>query len=131
MQSIRDLADLVYPLTFAGILGLVVAVVWALYILGSLPGRIARERGHSHAAAITICGWLGLLTFVLWPVALMLAYVTPKDHQHRRTLSDDDIKALALCGEEVDALADDVREASRQVAALKKRIALLSSSKVA
>ena len=59
----------------------------------------------------------------------MLAYVTPKDHQHRRTLSDDDIKALALCGEEVDALADDVREASRQVAALKKRIALLSSSK--
>jgi Protein of unknown function (DUF3302) len=131
MQSIRDLADLVYPLTFAAILAVVVAVVWALYILGSLPGRIARDRGHAHAAAISVCGWLGLLTFVLWPVVLMLAYVTPKekDHQHRRTFSDDDIKALALCGEEVDALVDDLREASKQVAAIKKRIALLSSSR--
>ena len=131
MQSIRDLADLAYPLTFAAVLAVVVAVVWALYILGSLPGRIARDRGHSHAAAISVCGWLGLLTLVLWPVALMWAYGTPKEkgHQHRRTFSDDDIKALALCREEVDALVEDLREASQQVAAIKKRIALLSSSR--
>jgi hypothetical protein len=130
MQSIRDLADLAYPLTFAAILGVVAALVWALYIVGSMPGRIARDRGHPHAAAISFCGWLGLPTLVLWPVALMLAYVTPKknDHQHRRTFSDDDIKALALCREEVDALVEDLREASQQVAAIKKRIALLSSS---
>ena len=131
MQSIRDLADLAYPLTFAAILAAVAALVWALYIVGSFPGRIARDRGHPNATAISVCGWLGLLTLVLWPVALMLAYVTPKkqDHQHRRTFSDDDIKALALCGEEVDALVEDLREASQQVAAIKKRIALLSSSK--
>jgi Protein of unknown function (DUF3302) len=131
MQSIRDLADLAYPLTFAAVLAVVVAVVWALYILGSLPGRIARDRGHAHATAISVCGWLGLLTLVLWPVALMWAYGTPKKkgHQHRRTFSDDDIKALALCGEEVDALVEDLREASQQIAAIKKRIALLSSSR--
>ena len=131
MQSIRDFADLVYPLTFAAMVAVVAAMVWALYIIGSLPGRIAEERGHSRAAAISICGWLGLLTIVLWPLALMLAYSTPKqkDHQHRRTLSDDDIKALALCREEVDALVEDLREASQQVAAIKKSIALLSSSK--
>jgi hypothetical protein len=131
MQSIRDLADLAYPLTFAAIFAVVAAVVWTLYILGSLPGRIARERGHPHATAISVCGWLGLPTLVLWPVALTLAYVTPKtkDHEHRRTFSDDDIKALALCREEVDALVEDLREASQQVAAIKKRIALLSSSR--
>jgi Protein of unknown function (DUF3302) len=131
MQSIRDLADLAYPLTFAAILGVVAALVWALYIVGSLPGRIARDRGHPHATAISVCGWLGLPTLVLWPVALMLAYVPPKknDHQHRQAFSDDDIKALALCGEEVDALVEDLREASQQVAAIKKRIALLSSSR--
>ena len=131
MHSIRDLADLAYPLTFAAILGMVAALVWALYIIGSLPGRIARDRGHPHATAISVCGWLGLPTLVLWTVALMLAYVMPKkmDYQHRRTFSDDDIKALALCGEEVDALVEDLREASQQVAAIKKRIAVLSSSK--
>jgi len=130
MQSIRDLADLAYPLAFAAIFGVVAVVVWALYTLGSLPGRIARDRGHPHAAAISVCGWLGLLTLVAWPVALMLAYVTPKkkDHQHRGTFSDDDIKALALCREEVDALVEDLREASQQVAAIKKRIAATVSS---
>ena len=125
------MGDFVYPLTFAVLVGLVVAVVWALYMFASLPGRIANDRGHPHATAISVCGWLGLPTLVLWPVALMLAYVPPKkeDHQHRQTFSDDDIKALALCGEEVDALVEDLREASQQVAAIKKRIALLSSSK--
>jgi hypothetical protein len=123
--------DLAYLLTFLVIIGLVTAVVWALYLLGNLPGKIARERGHPRASSISVCGWLGLLIFVLWPLALGWAYVTPKDkkHQHPRTLSDEDVNALALCGAEVDALVNDLREASRQVAAIKNRLAALSSSK--
>ena len=75
------MGDFVYPLTFVILVGLTVAVVWALYMLGSLPGRIANDRGHPHATAISVCGWLGLLTLVLWPVALMWAYRTPMGHQ--------------------------------------------------
>jgi hypothetical protein len=123
--------DFVYGLTFAVVFGLLIAAVWMLSVLGGLPGRIASDRGHPHAAAISVCGWLGLLVLVLWPVALVWAYVTPreKDYQHRRTLSDEDAKALALCGQEVDALVKDLREASKQVAAIKNRLAAVSSSK--
>jgi hypothetical protein len=127
----QSIEDLTYLLIFLVIIGLVTAALWAFYILGNLPGRIARERAHPHASAISICGWLGLPTLVLWPVALVWAYVTPKakNHQHPRTLSDEDVNALALCGEEVDALVNDLREASRQVAAIKHRLAALSSSR--
>jgi hypothetical protein len=50
------MGDFVYPLTFAALIGLVAAVVWTLYMLGSLPGRIANDRGHPHETAITVCG---------------------------------------------------------------------------
>ncbi|XIA66279.1 DUF3302 domain-containing protein [Bradyrhizobium sp. TZ2] len=48
---------------------------YALYRLGGLPGAIARARNHPQADAINICGWLGLLTLVLWPLALVWAYL--------------------------------------------------------
>ena len=46
-----------------------------LYKLGGLPGSIARVRGHPQAAAINICGWMGLITLVLWPVAMVWAHL--------------------------------------------------------
>jgi hypothetical protein len=113
--------NIVYWLTFAVIFGLSIAAAWALYRLGGLPGRIASARGHPQAAAINICGWLGLVVFALWPIALVWAYVTPKAHRHRhRTLSVDNVD---------DALVEDLRETSEQIAAIKNRLAALSSSK--
>lgn len=50
---------------------------YVLYKLGSLPGAIARERGHPQAAAIGICGWMGVVTLVLWPVAMVWAHLSP------------------------------------------------------
>src|SRR6516225_12327697 len=114
MGSRVDIGDFVYPLTFAALIGLAVAVVWALYMLGSLPGRIASDRGHPHAAAISVCGWLGLLIFVLWPVALAWAYVTPMDRQRR-----------PLREEELDALAGDLDEIAKQIEAIKERLSAL------
>jgi hypothetical protein len=127
----QSIEDLLYLLTLLVVIGLVAGVVCALYVLGNLPGRIARDREHPRARAISVCGWLGLLTIVLWPVALAWAYVMPKkkNYQHLRVLSDEDVNALALCGDEVDALVQDLREASKQVAAIKNRLAALSSSK--
>ena len=54
-------------------------IVSLLYILGGLPGRIARQRRHRQAEAIRIMGWLGLLTGgIVWAVALVWAYILPK-----------------------------------------------------
>ena len=132
------MGDFVYPLTFAALIGLAVAVVWALYMLGSLPGRIATDRGHPHAAAIGVCGWLGLLTLVLWPVALMWAYRTPKrlprsSRSHRKVDSpppiEEEVDVPAPRDEEVDAPAANLRRATEQIAAIKSKLAALPSSK--
>ena len=43
---------------------------------GSLPGHIARTRGHPWATAVTVAGWVTLICgFALWPVVLIWAYV--------------------------------------------------------
>ena len=59
----------------AGPLGLIILVGSVATLLGGLPGAIARGRQHPQATAITICGWIGLLTFgVVWLVALIWAH---------------------------------------------------------
>ena len=41
-----------------------------------LPGHIAKKRGHPWAEAVTVGGWVTLIFgFVLWPLALIWAYV--------------------------------------------------------
>ena len=96
-------------------MGLVIAVVLTLSILGNLPGQIA-SRGHPHAVAIRVCGGLGLMIFVFWLVALAWAYVRSKQ---RRTLYE----------EEADALSRDFDEVSRQIEAIKVRLAAIPSPK--
>lgn len=55
---------------------LVVSAVAMIFIAGSLPGHIARTRGHPWMQAVRLAGWLTLFFgFVLWPVALIWAYV--------------------------------------------------------
>jgi hypothetical protein len=54
---------------------LLITAVGVIAILGALPGRIARSRGHPQADAIAVGGWIGLLFFgVLWPLMLIWAY---------------------------------------------------------
>ena len=45
-------------------------VVW----LAMLPGKIAFKREHRQAEAIRVAGWLGLLTGIVWILALIWAY---------------------------------------------------------
>jgi hypothetical protein len=55
---------------------LVGSAIAVFCIAGSLPGHIARTRGHPSAEAVAVAGWITLLCgFVLWPVALIWAYV--------------------------------------------------------
>lgn len=54
---------------------IVASAVGGALLLGYMPGRIARQRSHPQADAISICGWMGLLTFgLLLPVAYVWAY---------------------------------------------------------
>jgi hypothetical protein len=55
----------------------VTLVAFALW-LASLPGKIARQRGHAQADAVEVAGWLSLLTcFTTWPFVLVWAYFRP------------------------------------------------------
>jgi uncharacterized BrkB/YihY/UPF0761 family membrane protein len=57
------------------LVALLITMIAVVGLLGALPGRIARKRGHPQADAIAIAGWVGLLFFgVLWPLALIWAY---------------------------------------------------------
>ena len=59
------------------ILGTAAAVIWVL--LGIMPGRIARDRNHPQADAISVCGWWGVLTMgLLLPLAYIWAYSNPR-----------------------------------------------------
>lgn len=62
-----------------GIILFVVATLVAFLLwLASLPGKIARARGHAQADAVNVAGWLSLLTgFTTWPLALVWAYFRP------------------------------------------------------
>ena len=57
---------------------LLCTAVGAALVLAGLPGRIARDRKHPQAEAISVCGWLGLLTGVVWIVALVWAYTVSR-----------------------------------------------------
>lgn len=63
---------------FAWIVLAVVALtlVAAFVALGSMPGRIARKRGHPWAQAVAVGSWATLICgFVFWPLILTWAYV--------------------------------------------------------
>lgn len=59
------------------VLIVLVAIVVGIFVaLGALPGYVAHKRGHPWAEAVQIGGWVTLICgFVLWPLALVWAYV--------------------------------------------------------
>ena len=101
------------------IIALVIAGIGAVYSLGELPGRIARPRGHAQAAATSVCGWLGLITFVLWPFALVWAYTSPRGDQAAATSQD------------FDELLADLRRISARVAAIEAGLGSTSPRRIA
>lgn len=90
-----------------------ILVALVVYKLGSLPGSIARSRAHPQAEAINICGWMGIITIVLWPLALVWAHLAPG-------------KPIAGGGADVDesrvALLAKIQQASRRITEMEGRL---------
>lgn len=62
---------------FAFLILLVLAstTIVGVLTLGYLPGRIAKKRAHPQSEAVSVCGWMGLLSGgLLLPVAYIWAY---------------------------------------------------------
>ena len=54
----------------------VVCSVAVVIFMAMLPGMIARRRHHPWAQAVNVAGWVTFFFgFVLWPIALIWAYV--------------------------------------------------------
>jgi len=84
--------------TFVVLIVLVGAGLVGAGLLGSLPGKIAADRGHPQADAIRVTGWLGLLTMgLLFPIALVWAYTKPSASQE-----------VAKLRQEIDNLRDRI-----------------------
>jgi Protein of unknown function (DUF3302) len=55
---------------------LAASTIAVIVFLAMLPGMIAKQRQHPWSQAVTVAGWATLLLgFVLWPAALIWAYV--------------------------------------------------------
>ncbi len=67
------------PMSSFVILVVIVTIAAVIYIeLASMPGKTARERGHPHADAISLLGWIGLLLGVApWLVAMLWVFMFP------------------------------------------------------
>jgi hypothetical protein len=72
-----------------------VLIGFIFYKLGSLPGDIARARNHPQAKAINICGWMGIITLVLWPIAIVWAHLKPAGSAAEGSLSEATVRSLA------------------------------------
>ena len=76
--------------------------LWAL--LGMYPGKIARQRNHPQADAISVCGWWGAITMgVLSPIAFVWAYTNPAATligREKPVISDQDQDEAGQAGEE-------------------------------
>lgn len=99
-------------LTLISLFVMPVVVAYVIYRLGSLPGAIARSRNHPQAEAINICGWMGILTLVLWPLALVWAYLVPGKPLSGGSAAEAERKDLI----------SKLWEARRRLAALEERL---------
>lgn len=64
------------------LLAVICLVVW---LMGSMPGHVARRRNHPWAQAVSVAGWITFFFgFALWPLAMIWAYVDTPAHREGR-----------------------------------------------
>ena len=92
------------------IVGLFAAIA-ILVVIAALPGRIAAARSHPQAAAVNICGWLGLPTGVLWVVAMTWAFWNFDDGSGNATVNS---KFLNSLSKQIDSIENSLGKLESQ-----------------
>lgn len=108
--SLQGAGPFLHWLTLVILCLLPVLVAYVVYRLLGLPGEIARSRGHPQAEAINICGWMGIVTLVSWPIAMVWAYL-----RNNRPMGGD-----ARSGD--TSVAAKLQEASKRLAAIERKL---------
>ncbi len=74
---------------------LLAMVIWLVVLLGSMPGNIAKKRGHPQTEAIQVLGWIGIITLgISWFIAIVWAYTKPVGNSSTDATLDGRIQAL-------------------------------------
>lgn len=60
-----------------GILILIGIGALLVFLIGCAPGHITRARRHESADAVSLCGWIGLIIWPCWIVAIIWAHTGP------------------------------------------------------
>lgn len=96
------------------ILFAVIIIVWGIAVVHTLPGKIAKKRGHSQVEAIEVTSYLGLLVFPLWMAALIWSYLVPvklkatvETPSKEKPLASPALDATVQVGEEQAGLPKD------------------------
>jgi hypothetical protein len=110
--SLQGFGPFLHWLTLGVLCVLPLLGAFVLYRLGGLPGTIARARSHPQAEAINVCGWMGVITIVLWPIAMVWAYLRPGTSALVEGLSQNN----------ADTLIGKLQQASRRIETLEGRL---------
>jgi hypothetical protein len=51
--------------------------LFGVTLADAAQGKIAAQRNHPQAEAIKVAGWLGMLTGIIWILAMIWAYMKP------------------------------------------------------
>jgi hypothetical protein len=116
--TLQGFGPFLHWLTLAILCVLPVILGIVLCKLGGLPGSIAAARGHPQAAAINICGWMGLITLVLWPIAMVWAHLNAKSSEDRDPFAQN-----------APSIVDELKQASRRLASIEASLTKSTSAR--
>lgn len=98
------------------LLVIILLVVGFLLLLAWLPGDIARKRHSPWAEPINVAGWIGILLFPIWMLALIAAFVRPAKGEGAE---------IAISQKEAADLAADLHSISNRIVKLESEISAL------
>ena len=84
---------------------IIILIAVVIVALGTLPGKIARKRGHPYPDAVNAASWIGLATGVFWPVAFIWAFLpVPRSGGEEPAGASAELAAMRQRVEELETL---------------------------